>query len=318
MVQKHIFLTGATGYIGGSVLSRLLSHPLARTFHITALVRSPARAKDLEALGVTVVLGSNADLSLLRQSAREADIIVACADADDLAAARAILDGIEERYRQTGVAPRSSTRQGVLVDDAGGMHDTDQIYSDLDIPKLESLPASQPHRNVDLELVAADSKGYAKTHIILPSTIYGVATGILVDKKLQNAHSQQIPALVKVSLARGQGGMVGRGDNIWPNVHIDDALAHGREGFYFAENGEHTMYDIAKTIAQVLCDMGRGESPEPTTFTEKEIKRYFPNGTSLGTNSRCRADRSRGVGWKPVKGTIDMLSSIRDEVEYQC
>lgn len=64
--------------------------------------------------------------------------------------------------------------------------------------------------------------GYVKTHIILPSTIYGVASGPLVDLDLQNAHSQQIPNLVKVSLARGQGGMVGQGKNMWPNVHIDD------------------------------------------------------------------------------------------------
>lgn len=39
---------------------------------------------------------------------------------------------------------------------------------------------------------------------------------------LQNAHSQQIPVLIEVSLDRGQGGMIGLGKNIWPNVHIDD------------------------------------------------------------------------------------------------
>jgi hypothetical protein len=59
-------------------------------------------------------------------------------------------------------------------------------------------------------------------YIILPSTIYGIASGPLVDLDLQNSHSQQIPALVKSSLDRGQGGMVGLGKNIWPNVHIDE------------------------------------------------------------------------------------------------
>lgn len=65
-------------------------------------------------------------------------------------------------------------------------------------------------------------KGYVKTFIILPSTIYGIASGSLVDAGLQNAHSQQIPTLVKLSQERGRAGMVGEGKNIWPNVHIQD------------------------------------------------------------------------------------------------
>ena len=53
-----------------------------------------------------------------------------------------------------------STR-GVLIDTAQGMFTTDTIYSDFDIPKLESLPMTQPHRSVDLTLITADSEGDA-------------------------------------------------------------------------------------------------------------------------------------------------------------
>jgi hypothetical protein len=92
-------------------------------------------------------------------------------------------------------------------------------------------------------------------------------------------------------------------------------LAHGRSGFYFGENGEHTLYSISQTIAQILFEMGKGRSPVPTTFNEEETRRYFPGGTSLGSNSRCRAERSREVGWRPRKGTEDMLRSIGPEVQ---
>jgi hypothetical protein len=68
----------------------------------------------------------------------------------------------------------------------------------------------------------SNDTGYVKTFLILPSTIYGIASGILVDQGIQNAHSIQIPKLIEASLARGQGGMVGAGENIWPNVDIDD------------------------------------------------------------------------------------------------
>ncbi|KAJ6619675.1 hypothetical protein B0H10DRAFT_2024368 [Mycena sp. CBHHK59/15] len=338
--MPNIFLTGATGYIGGAVLTRLLEHPLARTFYITIIVRSPEKAslfnRDFgRKHQLRAVVGSYNDLELLRQLAADADVVFACADADDLSAANAILRGMRDRHSNTGVAPSliHTSGTGVLSDDAGGMHASSTIYSDLDIAQLERLSPNQPHRNVDLALVEADSKGYAKTYIILPSTIYGFASGCLVDKGLQNRRSQQIPRLVDVSLRRGQGGMVGKGKNWWGNVHIDEVaelyihlfdllskpsappdFLHGREGFYFAENGEHTLYAVGEAISRVLSDMGKG-TPTPTTFTNQEIQLYFPNGTGLGSNSRCRAERGYKVGWRPLRETQDMLNSVKQEVE---
>jgi hypothetical protein len=66
-------------------------------------------------------------------------------------------------------------------------------------------------------------------YIILPSTIYGIATGKLVELGIQNPHSVQIPGLINASLARGQGGMVGLGKNIWPNVNIEDGTCTFQE-----------------------------------------------------------------------------------------
>lgn len=64
--------------------------------------------------------------------------------------------------------------------------------------------------------------GYVRTYIILPSTIYGLARGLLVDIGVSNNRSIQIPAIIEASLDRKQGGMVGQGKNLWPNVHIDE------------------------------------------------------------------------------------------------
>ena len=47
----------------------------------------------------------------------------------------------------------------VLCDDAEGMRSSETVYSDLDIPLIESLPDTAIHRNVDLTLVAADKAG---------------------------------------------------------------------------------------------------------------------------------------------------------------
>ncbi|KAJ7104227.1 hypothetical protein B0H15DRAFT_809082 [Mycena belliarum] len=338
--MPKIFLTGATGYIGGAVLARILEHPLQHLSEITVIVRSAEKASLFNRTfgkkhNLNAVVGSYSDLALLRELAADADVVFACADADDLPAAKAILSGMRDKYSANGTPPVliHTSGTGVLSDDADGMRASSTIYSDLDIPQLETLPSTQPHRDVDLTLVEADSQGYVKTYIVLPSTIYGFASGPLVENGLQNWRSQQIPRLVNVSLQRGQGGMVGKGKNWWGNVHIDDVaklyitlfdlldnpsppsnFTHGRAGFYFAENGEHTLYSVGEAIAKLLSNMGKG-SPAPTTFSASEIRQYFPAGTSLGSNSRCHAERGRQVGWRPSRTTHDMLQSVGAEVE---
>lgn len=91
----NILLTGATGtfdnalgstdadkkfagYIGGSVLSALLSHLRQDEFDITVLVRSEVKASLFERVGVTPVVGSYNDSALLKNLASQADVVIAC------------------------------------------------------------------------------------------------------------------------------------------------------------------------------------------------------------------------------------------------
>ncbi len=54
-----------------------------------------------------------------------------------------------------------------------------------------------------------------------------------------------------------------------------DTVGHGREGFYFGENGEHTWYSISKEIASVLFQEGISQSDEPTSFSKEELIQYW-------------------------------------------
>ncbi|KII89892.1 hypothetical protein PLICRDRAFT_40076 [Plicaturopsis crispa FD-325 SS-3] len=329
----NIFFTGATGYIGGAILTRLLAHPKAPQFKINALIRKKEKA-DLIAskyAAVTPVIGSQQDLQILEDEAAKADIIIDVADCDDLPSAEAILRGSKRRHAETGKVPVFIHTVSVLADQAAGQYPGTDIYNDADAAQIATLPITQIHRPVDLAIEAADTAGYVKTYIILPSTIYGLATGPLVDIGFQNPHSIQIPSLIKASIARGQGGVVGKGANLWPNVHIDDvadlyivlldsvlsgtdAAAHGHEGYYFGENGEHKLYDVSAAVAKALFELGKGKSTEPTTFSEDELQKYF-GSPYLGSNSRARANRSKALGWKPTRTTEDLLASIKPEAE---
>ena len=90
-------------------------------------------------------------------------------------------------------------------------------------------------------------------------------------------------------------------------------FAHGAAGFYFCENGEHELYDVGESIGKAMVALGKTTNPVPTPFTEQEYKKN-PGLSGLGTNSRCRADRSKAIGWKPKMETKDMLASIKQEM----
>jgi hypothetical protein len=53
---------------------------------------------------------------------------------------------------------------------------------------------------------------------------------------------------------------------------------HGRNGFYFGESSESSLYDVVKAIGDALVALGKCDNPEPTTFSEAEINKYFGVG----------------------------------------
>ncbi|KZT23307.1 NAD(P)-binding protein [Neolentinus lepideus HHB14362 ss-1] len=333
VTNTKIFLTGATGYIGGSVLQRLLTHPEARSFDITALVRNGEKAKLLESFSVKTIIGSISDFEKVEAAAASSDVVFSIADCDDLPAVQAILNGLKKRHAETGTTPIliHTSGTGVLIDNAEGKYATEDYYSDLDIAKIETLGPQQPHRWVDTAIVAAGEEGYVRTHIILPSSIFGLASGPLFERGISNTHSMHIPMMIRISWNRRGSGIVGPGKNIWPLVHIDEitdlyivlfdkarkdpSTPNGRQGFYFGENGHFTQYEVAKAIGESLVEKGRTESSEPTTFSAEELDKYFAGIPFLGTNSACKAERSRAIGWKPTKTTKDALESVPAEVD---
>lgn len=186
---------------------------------------------------------------------------------------------------------------GVLADDAKGLHGDHIIYDDTNVEQLKSIPSSAVHREVDLAVLAADEEGYARTYIVVPSVIYGLAAGPLFDAKIANPHSVMVPALITSSIDRGRAGYVGEGKNFWPHVHIQDTadlylvlfnnlltnpekVGHGWEGFYFGENGTFGYKELANKIGDALVEVGRASDSSPKPYTKEELGRYF-GGVSI-------------------------------------
>ena len=60
-----------------------------------------------------------------------------------------------------------------------------------------------------------------------------------------------------------------------------DKVGHGREGYYFGENGEHSWLSISQAIGEALVSLGVSTDPEPTVFTDEELIKYFGSLVSI-------------------------------------
>ncbi|KAF9562652.1 NAD(P)-binding protein [Agrocybe pediades] len=329
----NIFVTGATGLIGGTVVNRLLTHPKAASFKITVLVRTSEKAEKFKPLGVDTIIGSytDNDLKYLTDAAANSDVVITAADADNLDAASAILEGMKIRKEKTRKAPilLHTSGTGILVDFAAGLRSEKDVYSDLEVERLDAIPSSVIHRNVDIPIIEADKAGHIQGYIIAPSVVYGMPSGPLADTGIQNTHSMIVPPYFRAALDKKQVQYIGKGLNRWSATHVNEtadlfilvlnaalkdphAVPHG---YYFVESLTFSFIDIARKIAEALVELGLITEKEPNAFSNEELTKYLgPFWPFLGANSVSKADRGRAIGWKPVASLEDFLADVKDEV----
>jgi nucleoside-diphosphate-sugar epimerase len=90
VMQMAIFVTGATGYIGGAVAARLV----ADGYEVRGLVRDEAKARQLADKQIVPVLGNLDDTDLIIREARASEGAVNAADSDHNGAAMALIEGL--------------------------------------------------------------------------------------------------------------------------------------------------------------------------------------------------------------------------------
>jgi nucleoside-diphosphate-sugar epimerase len=288
----RIFMTGATGYIGGSVAVKLrqLGHEIA------GLARSDSGAAELRGLGIHPVRGSLDDLAVIAHSAGDADAVIDAAEANHEGVVVAIADAL----RGSGKAFIHTSGSGIVATRADGCL-VETVYDET-TAVVPTLPRMQQRAAIDQVVFDAAREGI-RAIVIRPSMIYGGGHG-------PRRESFQVPALIEQAKLQGIGLHIGPGENRWANVHIDDvvdlyvrALDRGTAGaLYYAENGEASLKSVAEAISRMLGFGGRTRVWLPE---EAEAAQGVKAHTSFGSNSRVRAVRSRGeLGWRPAGASL--------------
>ncbi|MGH7581883.1 MAG: NAD-dependent epimerase/dehydratase family protein [Gemmatimonadales bacterium] len=107
-----VLVTGATGFVGGHLVDRLL----ARGDTVTALVRSAAGAERLAAHGVRVVRGDLADTAALEQAAESQDVVYHAAARLDSVGEAELMEANREGTRNVArAAGRAGTTARVVL-----------------------------------------------------------------------------------------------------------------------------------------------------------------------------------------------------------
>ncbi|MGC3991648.1 MAG: NAD-dependent epimerase/dehydratase family protein [Chthoniobacteraceae bacterium] len=322
--KPAIFITGGTGYIGGSFLHLMLSRDYLRDFSISALVRQPGDVEKVRRLGVNPIIGTLDDYDLLKRESSNASIVFNTASCDHQISARAIIEGLTERSKIAGIRPIliHTSGAGVLSTTSNGNGaalDQDPnaiLWDDTDSLSHATIPAEAPHRHVDLEIFSAAKTKLVKTYLVVPPTVFGRGLGPFAERRM----SIQIPRLVYQSLVQHRAVYVGKGENQWPNVHVadlaelyllilkaamKDEAAEGLDGIYYPVTEHFTWSTVSHRIGEVLYARKLLTSATATTGLE--------GGWFWGSNVRMKCTNGERLGWIPKNGgTRAML----DDVEW--
>jgi nucleoside-diphosphate-sugar epimerase len=288
---------GATGYVGSAVARNFKAHG----YETHGQARNPQNVAALEAAGITPIHGDLDDLAHLAALSKAYDLTV--------------LAGVGQRDQEAAAvsafieACRGSHRRFIYTSGTGvlGVESHDGRWSDYAFEEDDPFPFpgsfSRTWRIETENLVRQAGREGVHAMVLRPPLIYG------------HGGSVQVPAIFQSVRKTGKACYVGRGLNLYSNVHVDDlaeayrlAAEKGAPGaLYHTVGGEADFRSIAEAVAVVM-----GCETRSVTFEEGcEIWGELVTGAALAVNSRSVPRRTRDeLGWEPRE--IDLIEDIRN------
>ncbi|WP_046660031.1 SDR family oxidoreductase [Lysobacter capsici] len=194
----HVFVTGATGWVGSAVVDDLIG----AGHQVTGLVRSEDKAAALAANGVRVVRGTLADIEVLQRAADAADAVVHTAFEHDFSRFAENCEQDRRVIEALGASLRGSARPLLVTSGllglAPGAYETD-------------LPNSGSPRKSESAARALAEQGVRAATVRLAPSVHGLGDHGFV------------PILVRMAKQTGVSAYLGEGGNRWSGVHRRDA-----------------------------------------------------------------------------------------------
>jgi nucleoside-diphosphate-sugar epimerase len=277
----HVFVTGATGFIGSAIVQELLSHG----HRVTGLARSDAAVEALAAAGAAAHRGSIDDLDSLRRGAAEADAVIHTAFNHDFSRFAASCEADRGIVTALGDALAGSNRRLVVTSGtalvAGGPLATETNVPSAHHPRVASEQAA----------AALVERGVHASIVRLPPSVHDVGDHGFV------------PLLIDLARQKGLAAYVGEGRNRWPAVHRLDAAELYRR---VAEQGRagvsyHGSAETGVSFAEITAVIGRRLGVPVQGLTGEAAAAHFGWFERFaGLDNPCSSDwTQRELGWNP-------------------
>jgi nucleoside-diphosphate-sugar epimerase len=204
-ISMRIFVTGASGWIGSSLVPELIS----ADHQVLGLARSDASAKAVADMGAEVLRGDLNDTDVLRAGTLDSDGVIHLAfvvPSVSEAATRTDAKAIETFIREFADSGKPLVISGATLVTPG------RVATERD-ELIAAGPIAARITNMQAALAAADS-GVRSCLVMLPRSVHG-----------QGERHGFIPQLIAAARAKGVSGYIGDGACRWPAVHVKDAAS---------------------------------------------------------------------------------------------
>ncbi|CAJ2501453.1 Uu.00g043060.m01.CDS01 [Anthostomella pinea] len=354
-MSTNILMTGAAGYIGGSIVADFLAlnSDVIKAANISATVRTDEQARSLSSLGINVLQVDLTDQTAVAEAvqANKIHMIIHTASSIDSRIVLHLITALGRRREANGEKPCFIHTSGLSAFDEatgwkfGDVKDTDSIIS------LERQVAdSYLLRKVDV-LVTEKAKEHGVTsYIVSPATLCECHTtlhsgearldlaDVSSDGRGTGAWNQltiQLPVYIKSSISLGKVHKFA--ENIAaPFVHISDLtdfyarlvekiirkeqLPSGEDGYYFAVAHSTHWWDILDHLALALHARGLAE-PATHIWPSEEMA-----AQSLGVpvdyarsiwngGPKVTSEKKHLLGWQPAWDSERFLRSMDEEIQ---
>jgi nucleoside-diphosphate-sugar epimerase len=167
----RFFVTGASGYIGGSVAEKLRDSG----HEVLGLVRSEEKARLLKKSGITPVLGMLDEPAILTDAARQTDAVINAASDDHLGAVETLVSVLE----RSGKLLIHTSGSSSVADDACGEYTSRVVFTEDTY--FEPVPNRRRRVAINRYVRQAGIENGIRTVVICPPMIYGTGRGLQPD-----------------------------------------------------------------------------------------------------------------------------------------
>lgn len=287
----RVFLTGASGWIGSTIVRELLG----AGHTVVGLVRSKEKAEALAATGATPLLGTLDDLQLLRRAAAQADGIIHTAFGLDLSRIAALAEEDRVAIDTFGGVFAGSSRP--LVVTSGFLHPDGGTATETARPPV--LPAFP--RASEQTAFALAGRGVHASVVRNPRSVHGKG----------ETHGF-VPWLAGVARERGVSAYVGDGRNRWPAVHRADAARVYRLALERGACGEayHAVAEKGVPYREIAEAIGRQLGLPTVALAPEQAEAHFGAlATWVANDGPASSAWTRQVlGWTP--GEAGLVADI--------